>query len=218
MTVSSRCLIAFSSDYIVRFISLHPINWTMAHKANHHGSGDVLTPEPAVQCFLDCLHDKQDLFSWEDYVLYCQERWNQNFPVWYNEELTEDNRDGLAVRLRRNFYPSMIDSLHVWALINEQKWYDRCLIDSYQDAVSKSDLILIKGDMSISVGIRAPGSMCDQHFQWKNDFRCDGKERPHVMIQIPYDRTRNPGNKRWFMTSDLMHLQPEAYFKSVINA
>ena len=103
-------LLYFRSDYVVDFISQHPIDWKDRALAMRGGAGDQagVTPTPAVHEFLSLLGKKQALFTQEEYHRYCAFVWRD----WLLGK-PEIQRQGVEAKLYRNFYPSMIDSLHV---------------------------------------------------------------------------------------------------------
>ena len=128
----------FSSDYILNFFDKHPQKWCSRELAD---KGNVLTPTPAFSIFFELLREKEDLFTYEEYINSSFLKWQEFFTT-----LTEEVKNGLKCRLQRQFYPSAIDSLYIWALLVESNQFSICLLDTEKDVVSKTDLIVFSKD------------------------------------------------------------------------
>lgn len=192
-------LLYFSSNSIIWFITNNPINWTNRDIAN--SVGNKLTPTSAIGVFFDFLDNNGGLFTQKEYVEYA---WK--IPQWidWKKELTDNEVNGINARLFRNFYPSAIDSLHVWAMLVETNLFAKCLIDIKQDTISKTDLIVWyepnKKPIRIALSIDS-----DYNRVWLDYKRNTRGDIPKGLIdlKLPMDRKRSPGNKRWYNIDDL---------------
>lgn len=199
----SSTLIYIPSHTIVDYVTKNPVNWIPSHAylAKRGGLGDQcgVTPTPAVYEFLQLLQKEKRLFTQKEYRDYCFNSWVNDGWI---DGLGSKKRGALGVRLYRNFYPSMIDSLHVWAMLAETKFFDACIIDSTMDAVAKTDLLLKRGDTEYHVALLAGSkqSVDDRHY--KLTYRNDGENVVCYDVKLPMKRERNPGNKRWYEIAD----------------
>jgi hypothetical protein len=189
-------LIYFSSDTIQGYCKQHPIDWAVQELAN--GPGNILTPSPAIEVFFNTLVDGRRLFNQEEY-------WGAACQTWsgWVDDLKEDQRLGLKARLYRNFYPSAIDSIHVWALLVESGEFAYCLVDTIQDAVSKTDITVYTKDnlkLGIALSIATPESHKWQRH--KRAYRHKEVSGVIVPVELTLDRPKRPGNKRWYRTDD----------------
>ena len=189
-------LLYMSSQSIQAYCADHPIVW---HCREDTYSGDVLTPTPAMSIFFNLLSERAALFTQDDYWQYAKASWAD----WI---ATLDARVviGLRARLDRNFYPSAIDSLYVWALLVETGLFTRCTIDTVADAVGKTDIsVWPKLDSpAIKIGLRAGTRYCDARTDYKRQYRgaADGKM---IDLVLDMNRDRAPGNKRWYNAKDI---------------
>ena len=201
----SLTLMYLSSDYIVSYVTKHPINWRNEDKrlAGRGGVGDTagITPTPAVGEFLEVLSQRQSLFTQHDYAIHCRKRWHD---WWAN--LTPDQEKGFIAKLFRNFYPSMIDSLHVWSMLSEAGWFEICYLDAYEDAVGKTDLTLKSGDKTIKVALVGPTKAARDDRRYKLTHRNDGSGMEAIEVQLSLSRQKRPGNKRWYELDDFVEL------------
>lgn len=196
----------FGSDYIKNFLGRNPVSWEGKHLAGLGGAGDTAgpTPEPAAQAFLDLLTSRNNLFSQSEYVVHCIDRWHE----WLKDK-TPLQVNGVKAKLSRNFYPSFIDSIHVWALLSETKMFDMCFIDSYDDAVAKTDITVISsaGRAAIALcGLRSRRTTrCREHKKaYRGGTECYDKV---IEVYFPFERKMRPGNKRWYELNDFRHLE-----------
>lgn len=196
-------LLYFNSQQIMRFLATHPIEWFDEFKsyAERGGYGDQagVPPTPAVEEFLSLLSLKHELFTQKEYLDYCYSKWRNWWP-------TDQKRgDGLSVKLYRNFYPSMIDSLHAWALLVESGKFASCTVDSYADAIAKTDITVqtFTGER-FSLALRIDTRSSRESARYKEDHREGYKDVQAVTIWLPCDKTRpkSPGQKRWYQLSD----------------
>lgn len=179
--------------------------------ANRGGAGGNLrTPESAIGEFVNFLREKDALFTQREFTSYCFTKWKDWIRTISDDgKFTREERlKGLRVRLERNFYPSFIDSLHVWSLLSEAKWFDTCLIDPVRDAYSKADLILIKDESLTKIALLGPfDAIRDRTYKRKNRGNRNDYESIYEFI-LPKDRPRSPGNKRWWKLSDFEIIRP----------
>lgn len=194
----------YSSEYIVDFVSRHPIDWSNRKLAKRGGSGDMagVTPTPAVYEFLALLAQRKGLFTQKEYKNYC-------FDVWSSwlENKNDQEKAGVAAKLYRNFYPSMIDSLHVWSLLVETGEFSQCYLDSTEDALSKSDLTVVRlngAEIKIALSIGSYNARRDRDYKRNYRGRYDGIVL--FDVELSMDRPRRPGNKRWYVTEDFSSL------------
>src|SRR6185369_9973010 len=126
-TDSKVTLLYFASRVIENYIDQHPIDWANAHLARRRGPGDMagMPPTPMVYEFFMLASLKQRLFTQSEFRDFCFERWAGWEPL-ENKQM----RAGVAAKLYCNVYPSMINTLHVWALFIEAQWFDACVIDT----------------------------------------------------------------------------------------
>lgn len=201
-----RALLYFCSRYIVDFITVHPINWCPGCKelAKLHGAGDLagMPPTPAVYEFLKLLSQRHDLFSQEEFRTYCFQQWEE----WLQDK-TLIQRRGLGAKLYRNFYPTLIDSLHAWALLTESGRFLRCYLDSNHDAVGKVDITVENRYGKVfHLDLKSPGSKTEMYSQYKQKYRHTGEEVHSLTITLPWERKKTPGNKRWYCLEDFHQL------------
>jgi hypothetical protein len=202
--MTSQRLIALSPDHIVDVVSRTPIDWTHKSLGNSPSSpGNLLTPTPAVGEFLACLKECRDLMSWHAYVAWCRVQWRD----WLNN-LEPLQRSGVEARLCCNFYVSMVDSLHVWSMVAREGWFDVCVLDSQDDAVSKTDITLVRGDTRLRVALRADTPWSNDWHRYKHEHRRGDSQAVELVLTM--DRPRSPGNKRWFTRDDLNILRMAA--------
>lgn len=198
--MSERALLYIPSAEIVEYISAHPIDWADEHKdkAKRGGVGDLLTPTPAVEEFLNLLIDQRGLFTQEEYMRYCVGKWSE-----WAQSKTVDQKWGIRTKLYRNFYPSMIDSLHVWAMLCESGMFEMCFLSATEDAIGKSDLVLRSGSKELRLALLGPTSQAGDDRKYKIGHRNNG-EAGCIEVQLSLNYPKNPGNKRWFKKSDVM--------------
>lgn len=198
-------LIYISSETIVNYVSKNPVNWLEDFKgmAKRGGIGDQagVTPTPAIQEFLELYHDTKSLFTQRDYRDWCFKRWRN-----WLEEKPKAQQDGVAVKLYRNFYPSMIDSLHVWAMLAETKKFDVCVLDSTEDAIGKTDLTLRQNEIMHRIALQIGTKSGIDNRKYKCKHRNGGQEIERIEIWLPMSRSRTPGNKRWYELDDFSKL------------
>lgn len=200
-------LLYLGSRYIVDFVAQNPVEWKEAVLAKRGGPGDSAgpTPTPAVYEFLRLLRIKKALFTQAEFACHCISRWRD----WY-QNLSRLQKEGIEAKLYRNFYPSMIDSLHVWAMLSETGAFDRCILDSFDDATAKSDLTLIAGDREIKVALLAGSKAAVEDRRYKLTYRGGGTGEVFEVV-LPLEREKGPGNKRWYRLEDFMPVLPAGY-------
>lgn len=214
-------LMYLNSNMIKHYIALHPIDWMEDYKtyARIGGYGDQAqkTPTPAVHEFLACLAEKRQLFTQTDYFAWCTMQWR----AWYDGLLKkmivrpdgttflpalsyrQNLQIGIKAKIFRNFYPSMIDSLHVWAMMAETGNFQCCFLDSYEDAIAKTDLTVVDWNgRKIQLALLSGSKTASNSLSYKQQYR-EGYTDIHC-FRIPLDmqRARNPGNKRWYELRD----------------
>lgn len=193
--MKNATLIYFASDIIEEFCGKNPIDWADPNIAN--GAGNILTPTPAMNVFFSHILKDKRLFNQREYVEFAWHDWGN-----WKKQLTQEQIDGVESRLFRNFYPSAIDSLHVWALMVETGKFAMCELDVLKDAVSKTDLTVWTKDrqkFQIELRIDSKRSLdwCD--YKYKNR----GQAENAIPILLPMARSKGVGNKRWYRIKDL---------------
>lgn len=197
-------LSTFKPKEIKSYLSENPINWysEYARDTQMGGRGDRMAPIPIVDIFLRCLFEKGELFSQREFIIRCVEE-NKD---WF-DALPEESRKPWQAKIGRNFYPSCIDSLHVWALLHSQmRWdgkpvFDKCTIDTVADVKKKTDLVLHRGDEWIRVGLRIGSRAGRESSDYKRTYRIEQYYQDDGTISLPLDmsRAKAEGNKRWYV-------------------
>ena len=196
-------LIYVPSYAIVEYVASNPVNWLdqYRHMAKRGGVGDTagVTPTPAVYEFLALYHHKKGLFTQREYAEWCFSQWQE----WLSDK-TDDQRRGVGVKLYRNFYPSMIDSLHVWAMMVESGGFHACILDSTQDAIGKTDLTLVRSGISYRVALLIDSTNSVGDRRYKLAYRNTDNDLSCIEIRLPLSREKAPGNKRWYLPADVL--------------
>ena len=78
-----------------------------------------------------------------------------------------------------------------------------CVLNSAEDAISKTDLIVTSGGTSYRLALIGPTVNAIQDRQYKLTNRGNGEDTS-IEIVLPADYPRNPGNKRWYRKADVM--------------
>jgi len=193
MNYLNPSLVYIPSTRIVEYITLNPVDWSGKDLAQRGGPGDKAgaTPTPAIAEFLNLLLQTGALFTQDEYFEYCQEQWRD----WLAEK-PHEQRMGVRAKVRRNFYPSMIDSLHVWALASESKRFHSCRLSALEDVVGKSDLILYGRDEVYRIALLIESAKNDRAY--KLEYRPHANDQAAIEIAMSLKKPRNPGNKRWY--------------------
>lgn len=198
----SALLIYVASGEIKEFCAANPVQWSTPDLYGLGGAGDRagMPPVSSVEIFLDLLRTKCGLFSQAELWEASMEAWGEWFISLPDRRKNEDRlqllRSGLRAKTYHNFYPSMIDSLHVWAMLVEVGGFDRCFLDSVEDHTGKTDItvhrktdrwcIALQAQKKQVLRPRARGVMPDDA----------------CLVRLPMERAKIPGNKRWFEVGD----------------
>lgn len=185
-----------SSDSIKEFCTRNPIRWTDPKLAN--GPGNLFTPSPAIAIFFEAFLCIGRLFTQVEYVEFAWHSWGD-----WKGTLSEKEVAGIESRLYRNFYPSGIDSLYVWSLLVESGCCEKCVLDTADDAVGKTDITVWLKDgtekkLALYVGSNRGGAWT----KYKREHRGDVSE-DLIDLVLSMDKPRSPGNKRWYGVEDL---------------
>ncbi len=206
--MEQHILITFKSDYIVDFVKKNPVSFYGKGKTERGTpGGNLFPPAPLVGLFLRLIHGTEDLFTQSEYAQYCVKTLNNEHGGWFNG-LNKAQQEGFRLRCNRNFYPSMIDALHAWALISEARWFDVCYMDTLSDAVAKTDLTLKRNGKEVYVALIGPKKAAKEHYSYKVNYRQNGNGKVIVPIQMPL-REKGPGNKRWYELGDFNEIRPD---------
>lgn len=195
-------LLYIPSTEIMGFVSDNPIDWRNEHKltAKRGGYGDQAgpTPTPAVEEFLKMLQDRRALFTQQEYAVWC-------FRAWFDWIGPKHRLQKLGVhtKLYRNFYPSMIDSLHVWAMLVESGRFDACVLDSADDAIGKTDLTVTAGDATFRLALIGPTAQAATDRAYKIERRSTDRSAC-IEIAMQIGAPKSPGNKRWHKAPDVL--------------
>jgi len=195
-------LLYIASDRIVQYISQNPIDWDDRDKAKRGGVGDRagITPTPAVEEFLRLYIERRELFTQKEYMVHCWEQWRD----WIIDKPLEQKL-GIKAKLYGNFYPSMIDSLHVWAMLSESRMFSSCVLNSTEDAIGKTDMIVTCGVREIRLALIGPKEAASNDRAYKLKYRSpESSDIDCVEVVLPREYPKTPGNKRWFRSQDLM--------------
>lgn len=200
--MQGQTLLYIPSEEIVEFVSNNPIDWEDREKSKLGGIGDKagVTPTPAVEEFLSLLLEKRALFTQREYMQYCWGKWS----VWITPKPTEQKL-GIKAKLYRNFYPAMIDSLHVWSMLCESGMFTNCVLNSTDDAIGKTDLIVRTTQRIYRIALLGPTIHAAADRAYKVGHRGNETDYECVEIQLPAHYLKYPGNKRWFKKSDIMN-------------
>lgn len=213
--IESRSLLYFRSTYIYDFIVQNPLHektWSNEKKelAKRGGVGDSagMPPTPSVYEFLVLLHTKKDLFSQDEFWKHCYAVWHR---TGFFDEKTTEQKKGLQAKAYRNFYPSMIDSLHVWSLLSESGHFSRCYLDAYDDVIGKYDISVVSNAGNIyKIGLRADTKASQSCFEYKQENRdIEGRGENVISVTLPIkgrERGDHTGNKRWYCIEDFAKL------------
>lgn len=186
-----------ASSAIIDYISKHPIDWTDNHLAQLGQPGDKRTPTPAMSLFFELFANRRALFSQTEYIAYAEEQWRDWFDL-----LSPLEYRGVRARLRCNFYVSAIDSLHVWAMLIETGRFNSCVIDTVLDVTGKTDITVTNQEgKTVSIGLAVSTRAGREAYAHKRAHR--GISQNAVMVWLPLDRPRSPGNKRWYQVEDI---------------
>lgn len=187
----------FSSRLIVEYAKEHPIEWPSRELADT--VKDVRIPFSCIGAFFELLKKKDGLFNQEEYIDYLLDTGRLDI-----EPYGFDGLMGLEARIKRNFYPSALDSLHVFALLVESGRFARCTLDTLEDVVSKVDLsVTSKEGVCLGIALRA-GSLSAKRWAVHKKMHRGGYGNTEDVIEVPLsmDRPREPGNKRWYSVED----------------
>ena len=165
--------------------------------------GDLagITPTPAVREFLALSQAAPELFTHQQFIDHCVHNWH----TWYST-LSLPRQRGIVAKLRNNFYPAMIDTLHAQALLVEACVFDFVLLDWQSDVKDKVDLILQKQNQVLRLALvgPSPGARANREFKL---LRRPGKYDQHIItVTMSWDRSTVRGNKRWFTKEDFSFL------------
>jgi len=210
--LQGKTLLYIPSYEIVEFVANNPIDWEDKDRAKRGGVGDQagVTPTPAVEEFLSLLLEKGSLFTQSEYMHYCWEKWR----AWVTPKCNEQKK-GIKAKLYRNFYPAMIDSLHVWSMLCESGMFNTCILNSTEDAIGKTDLIVQSGQRLYRIALLGPTINATSDRAYKIKHRGSDTDCECVEIQMPSHYAKTPGNKRWFKRTDIMNAILSANQESV---
>jgi hypothetical protein len=201
---NSVTLVYLSSDYIVDYITRNPIEWKNKEMARRGGVGDSAGRPPtlAVSEFLNLLGINKDLFTQKDFAEYCcYSAWAD----WFNG-LNKMQQLGVEAKIYCNFYPSMIDSLHVWALLCETGYFKKCILDAYKDAAEKTDLTVSTDGAEYKIALYASTKQSLRDRNYKILYRGGAGQGVIYEVPLPMNRPKAPGNKRWYKIEDFNQL------------
>lgn len=185
------------------FLCRHPMEWLDTEMSARGEEGDRagITPTPAVREFLALCQAAPELFTHQQYTDHCVQQWD----AWFST-LSLPRQRGVIAKLRNNFYPAMIDTLHAQALLVEACVFDFVLLDWQSDVKDKVDLILQKQNRILRLGLVGPSPRARANREFKLVHR-PGKYDQHIItITMSWNRPTSRGNKRWFTTEDFSFL------------
>lgn len=204
-------LLYLGSKAIENYISRHPVTWSNPELAKRGGVGDLagIPPTPMVYEFFSLVGLKQGLFTQEEYRDHCFEQWQS-----WDKLSRPVMRKGVEAKLFRNVYPSMVNTLHAWALLVEAQWFDLCVVDTFTDAISKHDLIVSRSGcnpIALDLFIQTENSVSNRayklaHRKASREFVCKSFDVPLPIADRP---KRQPGNMRWYCLRDFEHVRAD---------
>lgn len=210
--VAEYRLLVLSSEYIVGYLTENPLveeTWSREYKAlaGIGGPGDKagMPPKASMGCFLELLDRRHGaLFTQQEFFEACCHDWEEADPGWLFLA-TDEQFEGLQAKAFRNFYPSGIDTIHFWALCAELGQFDRARYSLRHDVVGHEDLRLYSGDRAVKIALHPASRAARNAAAYKVNYRGDtGNNTMHV--ELPLDRPRSPGNKRWYRQGDIIPL------------
>jgi hypothetical protein len=201
-------LLTVNPESLVEFCKAHPVDlkpdWSSVTRRG--GTGDVMPPTPAADTFftlyLEVLQGRR-LPTQREYAEYCVGAWRE----WFTGQLTRYVQQCFVARLYRNFYPSFVDSIHVWALlgtryaVNGRLVFDQCVLDTYADVIQNSDLLAYRGEECLRIALRSQTRQAREDAWYKQTHRQphhveDGERLVHLVL--PIDVRARIGGKCWF--------------------
>lgn len=207
-----QTLIHVSPEYIVNFVSENPVNWLDGltdgnglHYARIGGMGDSagVTPTPAMEAFFAKFILDKALFTQLEYADYCF-----LLPEWktWGTELHPEQVRGVKAKLFRNFYPSAVDSLHVYSMLVASGEFDSVYIDTYEDAIGKVDITVQKASAVYRLALYASSKASVSSANYKQRYRSNGDdvETDLIRVVLPMARPKSPGKKRWYTLDDVL--------------
>jgi hypothetical protein len=198
-----------SSRAIVEFVDKNPINWSNYEFAKRGGIGDqagIHRYSPVVNLWVN-RWNFPNMPTTDEFKDFCIEQWIQESNGKWPENPV--HIDGITAKLHRNFYPSCVDLMHVFALLVESKRLAGVEYDYVSDSVGKIDLTVTRDDgnrAGILLKIGTPASR--DAARYKSTFR---KQPVPLYPLIPIDldtdiRDKTFGNKRWYELEDFQKL------------
>ena len=192
----------------------HPIlpeTWSNTYRdlAKLGGAGDCagVPPTPFVAEFLRLFYEKQGLFTQEDYLQFCINRWKDT--DWYKNIKTDLGLNGIKAKTYRNFYPSMVSTLHVAAFLHMSGVLNSILYDVNRDAIGKSDLTVIDKNGNEKRFALFIGSPAGNLYNLYKDKHRTPPEVGIIKKELTMNRPREPGNMRWYSPKDFYPEFPE---------
>lgn len=199
----NETLLYMGSKHIEQYIAANPVYWHEKKLAERGGVGDQagMPPTPMVYEFLHLLKIKQSLFTQAEYRDHCFQEWYE-WPALWDALL----KKGVEAKLYRNVYPSMVDSLYVYSLLVEARWFDKCVLDSTADAISKHDLLVFRGDLppiALDLFAGSVSAINDRQYKKMHRRALSGIDCQAYEVPLPMGRPqKHPGNKRWYCLKD----------------
>jgi hypothetical protein len=209
-------LITVDPESVVAFCKAHPVDlkpdWRAATQRG--GAGDVMPPTPAADAFFTLyleVNKGHRLPTQQEYADYCCDVWSD----WFTGYLTRFVQQCFVARLYRNFYPSFVDSVHVWALLGTRYAvhghlvFDHCVLDTYEDVIQNSDLLVYRGEECLRIALRSQTRQAREDAWYKQTHRQphrveDGERLVH--LSLPIDVRARVGGKCWFQWP--VHFKP----------
>lgn len=219
---TNLCIESYSSGYIVEFVTQHPIDWCESQKemAQRDGLADKCgrPPVPSMLIFFEAIVAARGLITQEEFWLASKQRWG-DFPTRETQRRLgislEEMHTALRVKAFRNFYPSAIDSLHLFSLLVESQVADRCSLDCAKDVLSSTDLTLEHKGKPYTVALHVGTVSARDSLNHKKKYR--GAKPCDFTVTLKMNRPKEPGNKRWLNESDLQEIIDEFKYPKLIQ-
>lgn len=204
----SILLLVGNPDAYITFCQEHPIFMckSLRRETCNGGAGDIRPPSPVADAFFRLLHLRGGgLPTQEEFWNYCASL--KDWAPWLAQQTSYAQRCFRA-RLYRNFYPSFVDSLHVWSLlgtrycVDGRQVFDQCIIDTRQDVITKTDILVYRLPHIISIALRVESPAATRAALRYKPLRGGYEDTTKVVLTLPLTSRPLVGGKRWYHWPD----------------
>ncbi len=218
-------LMYFNSDSIVRFVEEHPIDWMQPWRPWAVKRGCIadqagVPPIANVEVFFALLSETKALFPQKEYFTSCINSWGEQWieslkdkPIRGGESILNGKPrepgwtdqqcflHALRVKAYRNFYPSCLDSLHVWSLLVEWGNFDECVLDVTEDVIGHTDITVKANGETYPIALHSGIGRGQEWLRHKQQAR--GAPNDKYVITFHPDSSQGAGGKRWYTPEDV---------------